>query len=162
MTLIAVVLGWTAGYLSLSTYEYSYPRPKRGSIKRNIGKNFWELSCPQFLKSDFFLIYLKIELKQKNAKAHLTLSVDHNSFCLQVYHLSMSRRCRKKWDVILGMPFGATFLLLFYHLFGITCSKVPANIYFHYSIHFQNLVILWNISISTSHLLGNTQSFQQT
>lgn len=156
MTLIAVVLGWTAGYLSLSTYEYSYPRPKRGSIKRNIGKNFWELSCPQFLKSDFFLIYLKIELKQKNAKAHLTLSVDHNSFCLQVYHLSMSRRCRKKWDVILGMPFGATFLLLFYHLFGITCSKVPANIYFHYSIHFQNLVILWNISISTSHLLSNT------
>lgn len=95
---------------------------------------------------------------KKNAKAHFTLSVDLKSFCLQIYHLSMSRRCRKKGDVILGMPFGATCFTFFFHLYGITCSKVPANIYFHYSIHFQNLVILWNISISTSHLLGNTLS----
>lgn len=119
---------------------------------------FWESSCPQFLKPDFFYVFK--DWTKKNAKAHLTLSVDLKSFCLQVYHLSVSRQCRKKWDVILGNAiWNYLFYCYFFHLYGITCSKVPANnIYFHYSNHFQNLVILWNISISTFHLLSNTLS----
>lgn len=160
MTLIAVVLGWTTGYLNLSTYEYSYPRPKPGSIKRNIGENFWESSCSQFLKSDFFLICLKIELKQKKCKGSFDSQCWSQEFLSSglpfVYEQTVQKEMRCHFrNAIWSYFFTAGF---FFHLYGITCSKVPANIYFHYSIHFQNLVILWNISISTSHLLDNTLS----
>lgn len=94
MPCIGGVLGWAARYLSMTAYEYNYLIPKYGSVKGNVEEIYWEGFLSTTSKIRFFQS-INIELR-KSPKSHLALKVNLMSFCLQVFHSSLSGQDRKK------------------------------------------------------------------